>query len=154
MCFVRIVERTANIWLYLFNRLVFIKRRDMFTSRYDLNLNVIQINFRLWKFTVPSLRISVFTFFNLTFMWPCIVKVLFLSTTNRMQRYTMFFIIVKQANLACTRFCVYRFWAPDDGRRIRPKLVVLKKNIVHSNYILLKSYSSFHNTLASKVKDS
>jgi hypothetical protein len=28
----------------------------------------------------------------LTFMWPCIVNVFFLSITNKMQRYTIFFI--------------------------------------------------------------
>ena len=49
-----------------------------------------------------------------------------------MQRYTIFFIIVnaaaasgssKQASLAHTRCCVYSSWAPDDGRRNRPKHV-------------------------------
>jgi len=31
---------------------------------------------------------------NLTFMWPCIVNVIFLSITNKMQHYTIFFITV------------------------------------------------------------
>jgi len=31
----------------------------MFTARYDLNLNVIQINFRLWEFTVTSLHFEL-----------------------------------------------------------------------------------------------
>jgi hypothetical protein len=56
-----------------------------------------------------------------------------------MQRYTIFFITVDAlhvsgssspttlavaaASLARTRYCVYSSWAPDDGRRNRPKHV-------------------------------
>jgi len=36
---------------------------------------------------------------NLTFMGPCIVN-LFLSTTNKMQRYTIFFIVVSALHVS------------------------------------------------------
>jgi hypothetical protein len=36
----------------------------------------------------------------LTFMWPCIVNVFFFSKTNKMQRYTIFFITVNALHVS------------------------------------------------------
>jgi len=80
--------------------------------------------------------------------------IIILSITNKMQRYTIFFVTVNAlhvsggfsahhqelkncthsigdvssllaatASLTYPRCCVYSFWAPDDGRRIRLKHV-------------------------------
>jgi uncharacterized membrane protein len=80
---------------------------------------------------------------SLTFMGPCMFNV-FLSTTNKMQRHTIFFIVVSglhvsggffahhqelknctcsigylshQTSLTSIRCCMYSFWAPDDERK-------------------------------------
>ena len=58
-----------------------------------------------------SLRYEL-TYPHVTFMGPCIVNV-FLSTTNKMQRYIICFITVKALHvsrgLTNTRCCMYRF---------------------------------------------
>ena len=67
---------------------------------------------------------------DLTFMGPCIVNV-FLSTTNKMQRYTIFFIVVSALHVSRgfsahhqeLKNCIYSFWAPDDERKTRSKHV-------------------------------
>jgi hypothetical protein len=43
--------------------------------------------------------ISQLLYINLTFMGPCIV-IVFLSKTNKMQRYTIFFIVVSALHVS------------------------------------------------------
>jgi len=49
--------------------------------------------------------ISQLLYINVTFMGPCIVDI-FLSTTNKMQRYTVFFIVVSALHVT-SNFSAY-----------------------------------------------
>ena len=45
----------------------------------------------------------------------------FLPSSGAQELYTQHLVRARLASLACTRCCVYSSWAPDDGRRNRPK---------------------------------